>query len=110
MQASSQDNLAAVAGNTACPAEMYVPPTFTPPGKKAGIGVTIKSTPTVLKKKKTEETQMEVNEQTPSTTSGRPPVPAPKAVKIKDLKMSVQSDEAAMKQWTHDMLSGHPGG
>ncbi len=50
VQASSQDNLVAVAGNTMPPADMYVPPVITPPGQKARIGATVKSTPVVLTK------------------------------------------------------------
>ncbi len=64
VEASSQVNLAAVAGNCAGPPDMHVPPPFTPPGSKASVGVVIKENSTVLKRV---ETQMETDE--PSTTS-----------------------------------------
>ncbi len=43
VQASSQDNLGAVVGNTAPPAQMCVLPVITHPGMGAGIGATIKA-------------------------------------------------------------------
>ncbi len=108
VHASSQDNLPEVAGNTVPPTQMYVPTTLTPPGQKAGVVATVKSNPTVLTKKKSEETQMEVDVQTPTTSSGRTPVPI--AAKANDLKLPNLADEEGMRQWTHDMLCGHPGG
>ncbi len=109
VQASSQDNLAAVAGNTAPPADIYVPPVITPLGQKAEIGATVKSTPVVLTKTKTEEIQMEINEHTPSTSSGKPLVPKPRLAKAKHLKSTNLADEVGIRQWTYDMLGGHPG-
>ncbi len=40
---------------------------------------------------------MEVDEQTPSMTSGKPPVPKPRAAKAKDLKSPNLADEAGMR-------------
>ncbi len=108
VQASSKDNLAAVAGNRAPPAETYVPPPFAPPGAPCGVGATVKSTTTVLHKKGSVETQMEVEDQQVTTSSGRPPVPSPKPAKSADLPMPVIVNEAGMKQCAHTMLSGCP--
>ncbi len=44
---SSQDNLAACAGNTAELPNMYVPPPFTPPGQKTGEGARTKTSSTL---------------------------------------------------------------
>ncbi len=52
---------------------------------------------------------MEVDDPTPSTTSKRPPVPAPRTVRKQDLLEPVKVYDAAMKKWAHEMLSGHPG-
>ncbi len=53
---------------------------------------------------------MEVDEPIPSMSTGGPMVPAPKTVMLKDYKLLNQVDEAGMRQWAHDMLSGNPGG
>ncbi len=44
---SSQDNLAAYAGNTAELPDMSVPPPFTPPGHNAGEGARTKTSSTM---------------------------------------------------------------
>ncbi len=71
---SSQDNLAAVAGNTAPSADMNVPPPFLPPGAKAGVGAITKSSSTVMR---TEETAMETDATSARVVQSRPPVPPP---------------------------------
>ncbi len=107
MEASSQDNLAAVAGNSAGPPNMNVPPPFAPPGSKAGFGAVIKSTFTVLT---CVETQMETDEQISSTSIRWPHVPHSTSAKPKDYIEPSLADETGMKKWSNDMLSGHPGG
>ncbi len=104
---SSQDNLAACAGNTAEPSDMPVPPPFTPPGHKAGEGVITKTSSTVMR---TTETAMETDSPKASKVQRRPPVPPPlQPARPKD-KESCMVDEAGMKKWINDMLRGHPGG
>ncbi len=66
VQSSSQNNLANLAGNTAGPSNFNIPPPFTPPGMKAGIGAVIKSTPQVLKRQETQMKTDEPNTQSPS--------------------------------------------
>ncbi len=78
---SSQDNLTAVAGITAPPANMYVPPPFRP--TQCGQGAIVKNKPILLMKKKSassdgEGSAMELNQPTPQY---RPPVPRPKPCK-----------------------------
>ncbi len=63
-----------------------------------GYHTTIKSTPTVLKKR-CEETQMEVDETTSSSASSRPPIPLRQAAKSKDHTSPGQADEAGMRLW-----------
>ncbi len=84
-------------------------PPFTPPGGACGVEAVVKSTPTVLWKKDSGSTQMEVD-QPLSSSSGRPPVPQAKPAKASVPNMPVIIDEAGMKQLAHTMLSGHPGG
>ncbi len=108
VEASSQDNLGAVAGNSAGPPDMFVLPPFTPPGAKASVGALVKCTSTVLMKRV--ETQMETDEQFSSTSIGRTHVPSPTPAKPKDYVAPSLADEAGMKKWSNDMLSGHPGG
>ncbi len=81
VEPSSQDNLGAIAGNSAGPPDMNVPPPFTPPGSKPGVGAVIRSTSTVLTRV---ETQMETNEIFLLTSFGRPHVPPPTPAKPKD--------------------------
>ncbi len=103
---SSQDNLAACAGNTAESSDMPVPPPFTPPGHKAGEGAITKISSTVMR---TEETAIETDATKASEVQCRPPVPPPQAAKPKH-KEPCMVDEAGMMKWSNDMLKCHPGG
>ncbi len=58
---SSQNDLAALAGNTAPPPDMYVPPPIVPPGQLAGTGARVKTTSSTTTR--TEETKMETDAQ-----------------------------------------------
>ncbi len=51
----------------------------------------------VLTKKKTEETQMEVDEPISSTSTGRPTLPLLKPAKPKDYNLPSQAHEAGMR-------------
>ncbi len=108
VQASSQDNLGACGGNTAEPPDIFVPPPFTPPGAKAGVGALVKSTSTVLTTGV--ETQMETDKPILSTASEQPHVPLPIPAKIKEYIPPSRADKASIKLWANDMLSGYPDG
>ncbi len=71
VQASSQDNVLACAGNPAGPSDMYVSPPFTPPGQKAGERALIKSSSTVIVHN---ETEMEPDEKPSTEVPQRPSV------------------------------------
>ncbi len=75
VQASSQDNLLACAGNTAGSSDMYVPPHFTPLGQKAVEGALIKSSSTVMVH---DETEMETDEKPLTVVPQRPHLPKPR--------------------------------
>ncbi len=107
VQASSQDNLLACASNTAGLSNMYVPPPFTPLGKKAGEAALIKSSSTVMAH---DETEMETDEKPSPVVPLKPPVPKPRSAKMKDYTLPSLAHEAGMRQWSNDMLRGHPGG
>ncbi len=63
---SFQDNLVAVAGNTAPAPDMSVPPPFVPPGSMVGVGARSKTSSTVTRPIM-EETDMETD--APNSTS-----------------------------------------
>ncbi len=107
VEASLQDDLAAVAGNSSGPPNMNVPPPFAPLGSKAGVGAVVKSTSTVLTRM---ETQMETDEQISSTSIGQPHVPPPTPAKPKYYIAPSLADEAGMRKRSNNILSGHPGG
>ncbi len=67
-----------------------------------GVGALVKIIFTVLSR---QETQMETDEPKPSTASERPCVPLPK-----DYISPSRADEAGMKLWANNILSGYPGG
>ncbi len=106
---SSQDNLKAVAGNTAPPATMIIPAPFTPPWMKAGIGAIIKAGLMVLTKEKKEETQMDVDLPGPSINTDT--LPMSTTVQASPLKTGYPAIviEEGMKKWTNDMLGGQLG-
>ncbi len=104
---SSQDNLAACAGNIAELPDMSVPPPFTPLGQKAGEGARTKASSTVTSQ---EESQMETGATTASVLPRRPPVPSPRPAKAKEHNEPCLVDKAGMRKWSSDMLKGHPGG
>lgn len=92
------------------PAIMQVPAPFTPLGKKAGEGGVLKTKHTALKHKKSEEIQMEVDTQNPSTSTGTPPESMTINVSPIFPGYLVIVDEEGMTKWTNDMLGGRPGG
>ncbi len=55
------------------------------------------------------ETQMEVDEPIPSTSTGGLTMSASKHDKPKDYISPSQANEAGIRQWAHEMLCGHPG-
>ncbi len=103
---SSQDNLAACAGNTAEPSDMLVPPPFTSLCQKASKGVKIKSSSSGMRN---EEAALETDTPQASSVQHRPPVPAPQPATPKD-KEPCMVDKAGMRKWPNDMLKSHPDG
>ncbi len=91
---SSQDTLAACAGNTAEPSDMPVPPPVTPLGHKAGEGAITKTSSMVMR---TEETAMETDDPKSSEVQHRPPVSPPQPARPKD-KEPCMADEAGIKK------------
>ncbi len=91
--------MAAVAGNTVPPANMYVPPLITSRGAQCGEGAKVKTKPTMKKQSMdSDDSAMEV---------GQPPVPKPKPHKPEVPSQPVLVDDDGMNEWTHKMVSEH---
>ncbi len=90
---SSQDNLAAIAGNTPPAPEMSVPPPFAPPGAMVGVGARYKASSTATATTQ-QNTPMETDASTAPEVPARPPVPAPTAAKVKVINIPLLVEEA----------------
>ncbi len=77
----SQDNLKACAGNTAELTNMFVPPPFTHPGTKAGVGMVAKTSSTVMSP---QEKEIETDGPQAPAVPSRPKVPKPTPAKPKN--------------------------
>ncbi len=95
---SSQDNLAAIAGNTAPPPEMPVPPPFIPLGAMVGVEGRNKSSSTVTSTTQ-QDTPMETDASTAQELLVRPPVPTPTAAKTKVINVLIMVEEAGLTIW-----------
>ncbi len=106
---SSQDNLAAVTGNTAPIPEMPVPPPFIPTCVMVGVEARNKSSSTVTATTQ-QDTPMETDASKALEVLVRPPVPAPTATKAKVINVPVMVEEAGLTIWSDMMLKSQPGG
>ncbi len=104
---SSQDNLVAVAGNTALATDMSVPPPFVPPGSNVGVGARSKNSLTVTRPTM-EETDIETDDPIAPVVHARPCVQSPTLAKPMAVNTLVMVGDDGLNIWADKMLSGHP--
>ncbi len=104
IEKSSEDNFAAIAGNTAPPLKMPVPQPFAMVSVGARNKASLNATATTH-----HDTPMETDTLTATEVLAKP-VPGPTVAKAKVINVPAMVEEGGLTIWSNMMLKGHPDG